>query len=106
MWKSFYVPVPVDELPRDSRGFRVITGTVERVGESKKSLWLNFTRLPGEGQREGVALRISREELDYFRDRDPRTLAGKRIVVRGWLTRHQRQLVMRLRHPAALEILP
>jgi endonuclease YncB( thermonuclease family) len=106
VWASFYTPVPVDELPRDSRGFRVISGRVERVGESKKSLWLNFTRLPGEGRREGVALRISRDELGYFRDWDPRELQGKRIVVRGWLARHQRQLVMRLYHPAALEILP
>jgi hypothetical protein len=104
VWNSFYQPIPVTELSRQSRGFRVISGRVVRVGESKRSIWLNFPRRPGEGNREGVAVRISRNDLDYFKAWDPRNLKGKQVVVRGWVYPYKKQLVMQLRHPIALEI--
>ncbi len=104
VWNSFYQPIPVAELSRESRGFRVISGRVVRVGESKRSIWLNFPRRPGEGNREGVAVRISRNDLDYFKAWDPRNLKGKQVVVRGWVYPYKKQLVMQLRHPLALEI--
>ncbi|NOX76785.1 MAG: thermonuclease family protein [Gammaproteobacteria bacterium] len=105
VWRSVYRPVPVAEVMRDRGGFRIITGNVVRVGESKRSLWLNFQRRPGEGLREGVAVRISREDLGYFTRWDPRQLKGRRVTVRGWWRPYKKQLVTRLRHPAALEIL-
>jgi len=105
VWDSVYRPLPVDRVARDRGGFRIITGTVVRVGESRRSLWLNFQRSPGEGPREGVAVRISREDLGHFRQWDPRRLQGRRVTVRGWWRPYKKQLVTRLRHPAALEIL-
>jgi len=67
---------------------------------------LNFPRRPGEGDREGVAVRVSRKDLDYFKVWDPRNLKGKQVVVRGWVYPYKKQLVMQLRHPLALEIKP
>jgi micrococcal nuclease len=104
VWKQFYRPIPVDKLPRDTRGFRVISGTIDRVGEGKYSLWLNFPRLEGEGPREGVALRIPRKDMKYFTKYDVRRLLGQKVVARGWMFRHKKQLVMVVSHPAALEI--
>jgi micrococcal nuclease len=104
VWNSFYRPIPVADIPRQSRGFRIIGGKVVRVGESKRSIWLNFARRPGEGHREGVAVRISRKDLSYFNSWDPRNLKGKQVVVRGWVYPYKKQLVMQLRHPLALEI--
>lgn len=103
-WGSFYQPVPVNELARETSGFRIITGRIERVGESKRSLWLNFPRRPGEGPREGVALRIDRADLGNFTTWDPRDLMGREVVARGWLSPHQGQAVLRVRHPVSVEI--
>ncbi len=105
VWRSVYRPVPVADVARDRGGFRIITGEVVRVGKSKHSLWLNFQRRPSEGRREGVAVRINREDLGYFKRWDPRELEGRRVTVRGWWRPYKKQLVTRLRHPAALEIL-
>lgn len=104
VWSSIYHPIPVVNVPRESRGFRIISGKVTRVGESKRSIWLNFPRRPGEGNREGVAVRISRKDLSHFTTWNPRQLKGKQVVVRGWVYPHKKQLVMQLRHPFALEI--
>jgi endonuclease YncB( thermonuclease family) len=104
VWGGLYRPTQVAEMPRNSRGFRIISGKVVRVGESKRSIWLNFPKLPAEGRREGVAVRISRKNLGYFNTWDPLQLKGKQVVVRGWVYPYKKQLVMQLRHPFALEI--
>jgi endonuclease YncB( thermonuclease family) len=104
VWKNLYRPIFVAELSRQSRGFRFISGKVVRVGESKRSIWLNFPRRSGEGYREGVAVRISRKDLGHFKSWDPRQLKDKQVVVRGWVYPYKKQLVMQLRHPLALEI--
>ena len=106
VWNSHYRPIPIADVPRQSRGFRLISGKVVRVGESKRSIWLNFPKLAGEGWREGVAVRISRKDLEYFKSWHPLQLRGKQVVVRGWLFPYKKQLVMQLRHPFALEIKP
>jgi len=106
VWRGIYRPVPVNEVPRDARGFRIIRGRVVRVGESRRSLWLNFRPRPGEGPREGVVVRIAREDLRWFGGIQPQTLRGKTIIVRGWLSPYKKQLVMRLRHSASMAVMP
>jgi hypothetical protein len=105
VWRDYYRPVPVTAVPANTRGFRIITGKVLSVGQSKKSLWLNFSPRPQPGEKaRGVAVRISRDDLDHFDVKEVRALAGKTIVVRGWLYPYKKQLVMRLRHPANFEV--
>jgi hypothetical protein len=104
VWATLYRPLPVAELSRETQGFRIIRGRIERVGESRHSIWLNFPRRPGAGEREGVALRVDRDDLGNFSDWRPQALHGREIEVRGWLYRNQQQLVMSLRHPAAVNI--
>lgn len=106
VWGGFYRPVPVATLARDTRGFRVVTGRVVRVGESRRSLWLNFSSYSGKGPRKGVAVRIDRDDLRYFEDWNPRELGGQTVIVRGWLYPYKQQQIIRLRHPAGLERLP
>ena len=109
LWSSFYRPLPIKDVPSKARGFRVITGKVVRVGQSKKSLWLNFQPRPlsqaksGESSR-GVAVRISRKDLHYFDEKELQALTGKTIIVRGWMYPYKKQQVMRLRHPANFEV--
>jgi endonuclease YncB( thermonuclease family) len=92
-----YQPVPAEDLPASARGFRLITGRVQRVGESRGNLWLNLAR--------HVAIRIPKDDLVYFGDLDPRRLMGRRLEVRGWIQERRGELRITLRHPAALKLL-
>lgn len=104
VWRSIYRPIPVATLPHNTRGFRVISGRVLRVGESRRSFWLDFSRRVDKRPREGVAVRISRKDMHYFKQWQPRDLKNRRIIVQGWLYPYKKQLVMQLRHPSDVEI--
>ena len=104
VWRGIYRAIPVESLGPNSRGFKRITGRISRIGESRKSVWLNFTSPDGDYAGEQVAVRIARHDLPLFTSWQPQSLAGKKVVVRGWLTAYRRQLVMRVRHPAGIEI--
>lgn len=106
VWDSIFQPIPVENLSRDTKGFRVIRGRVISVDESRKSIWLNFHRRPDEGRREGVAVRIARKDLSYFKQWEPDSLKNKTIIVRGWIYPYKKQSVMQVRHPMAVEIVP
>ncbi|MEO5703139.1 MAG: thermonuclease family protein [Gammaproteobacteria bacterium] len=90
-----YQPVDAAALPAKASGFRLVQGQVVRVGKSRKSIWLN---LAGD-----VALRIDRKDLPYFKGLDLERLENHRVRARGWLHPQKRGLMMRIRHPAALE---
>lgn len=92
-----YGPVPAENLPPSTRGFRLVRGRVQRIGESRANLWLNLSR--------HMAVRIPKADLGYFAGLDPRDLAGRRLEVRGWIYRRRGELRMTVRHPAALTLL-
>lgn len=85
-------------LSGDTRGFQIIRGRVSRIGNSKYSMWLNFNRQ--------FAVRIHKDDLRWFKSMDLDKLKGKQLEVRGWVQYHKRQLRMRVKHPAAIHILP
>jgi len=85
-------------LPTAVTGFRVIKGKVVRVGESRKSYWLNFA-----GR---VAARIDRRDLPLFEGRlELSELQGKTIKLRGWLYQYKGQTQLRVYHPGLIEVL-
>lgn len=88
-----YQPQPAAALPADTRGYRVVTGTVQRVGHSRCCIWLNLT--------EDVALRIARDDSDRFRITDWDALVGQRLEARGKFYRRSGQLRLTLSHPDA-----
>ncbi|MDX1432957.1 MAG: thermonuclease family protein [Gammaproteobacteria bacterium] len=92
-----YRPVPAESLPESARGFRLVTGRVQRVGESRGNLWLNLAPR--------MAVRIPRDDLVYFGGDDPRRLLGRRLEVRGWVQRRRGELRVTVRHPAAIRVL-
>lgn len=79
-----YAPVEARRLPTSARGFRLVRGTVGRVGESKGNFWLDFTP--------GVSIRVPKERLDYFAPWHPREALGQRFEARGWVQRRRGQL--------------
>lgn len=88
-----YQPRPAQRLAADERGYRIVTGTVQRVGHSRCCIWLNLT--------DNMALRITRGDSDLFGIADWDALAGQRLEARGKLYRHSGQLRLRLQHPDA-----
>lgn len=80
------------------KGFQVIQGKVIRVGESRKSYWLNFA-----GK---VAARIDKRDLAVFKGRlEPLALQGKTIKLRGWLYQYKGQTQLRVYHPGVIQVL-
>lgn len=86
-------------------GFRLVTGKVTRVGNSRKSIWLNFS--PGDARqaRQGLSVRVARSDLDGFPDLDPASLKGHTIIARGWISFYKKEPVLRVRHQASLQVL-
>ena len=92
-----YQPQNVSTLNDSDRGFRLILGKVERVTESRSSIWLNL--------QNNVALKIHKDDLINFDKNDLMSLSGKTIEASGWLYKRNKQLRMRLRHRLDLNII-
>jgi micrococcal nuclease len=93
-----YQGVETTRLPADASGFYVLKGKVVRLGESRKSYWLNFSG--------DVAARIAKKNLPYFDKRlDVRQLEGRTLKVRGWLYHYKGETRLSISHPAVIEVL-
>ena len=90
-----YQPVAAARLPRDARGYHVVSGMVRRVREGRDALWLHL-----DGR---LAARIGNDDLPYFRDVPLRELARREVVVRGWVYAVGDELHIKLHHPANLD---
>lgn len=81
----------------DVDSYRVVRGTVTRIGHSRSSVWVNLG--------EGFALRIARQDLEWFNEWDWDGLVGHELRVRGQIYRRNGQMRMSIRHPDNLELL-
>lgn len=75
-------------------GFHILSGYVERVGESRSGIWLNL-----EG---GLALRITWDDWRRFGIDDPDSLLHASLEVRGWIYHRKGRQRIRVRHPASI----
>jgi len=95
LWRQAeYRPQPASQLGAKDTGFRRVTGTVSRMGESRSAYWLNLGR--------GFALRLPKADIGYF-PFPPELLESKTLTVRGWVYSTRSELRMNLRHPASIE---
>jgi len=98
IWAAQYrAPRETASLGRRDRGFVWMQGTVTRIGQGKKYIWLNFG--------EGIAAQVHKDDLQYFPDPTFSTLKNKTVSIKGWLFPYKNQMVMRLRHPASMDVL-
>ena len=91
----FSQAIAVEKLAPEKTGFAHVMGTVQRIGESRTSFWLNLSPR--------FALRIMKKDLPYFRRYHPRKLLHKKIIARGWIYKTKREQRISIRHPAAIE---
>jgi len=92
-----YKPLASTTLDKNIRGYHVITGRVERIGESRSSIWINL--------REKVALRIKRKDLIYFNAPELHDMEGKMIQVRGWIYNKNKEVRINLKHRSDMMII-
>ncbi len=95
IWQQ--IVTPDDKLTLSDKGFHIIEGQVTRVGNSKKSIWLNFSK--------HFAVRIARKDLAQFTNTRFKQLQGRTLQVRGWLYGYKDKKIIRLRHSSMLEIM-
>ena len=93
LWRQAQV-ADARALPKSAHGFRLVRGHIQRVGDSRRSLWLNL-----EG---GLALRIDRQDLTNFPGLQERELVGRELEVRGWIYLRNGEQRMQVRHGAAI----
>jgi endonuclease YncB( thermonuclease family) len=94
---DLYPPLEAQNLPRDARGVRLVTGRVLRVGESRHSYWLDLAP--------GVAVRVDKADLRQFGGLVPGELQGRRVRAQGLVLARSRGLAIWVRHPVALAAL-
>lgn len=88
-----YAPVAAERLAQG--GFQRITGTVRSV------------------RRRGAELRLRLADSAYLvlpaaghGFPEPPALLGRRVLARGWVAEYKKTFVLRITHPAMLEVLP
>ena len=97
---SFSHFVNVTSLGKSARGFHQVKGTVDRIGESRSSFWLNLNSK----SKAKFALRILKKELQYFPNFHPKDLINQQVIARGWIYKTKDEQRMTIHHPASLEI--
>jgi len=94
---SPYQKVNAAKLSGRERGFRIVEGTIKRVGKSRRSIWINLV-----GK---FAIRIDHIDAHRFPFRDLASLKGQHVTARGWIYKRKGELRMRVRHPVDFKVL-
>ena len=92
-----YQPIDVKDLSNQDSGFRIIRGKVERVNESRSSIWINMEN--------NVAIRIVKSDLKYFDIKQIATFPGQHIEAIGKLYFRNKQHRIRIRYPLDFTII-
>ena len=101
IWRhQFSRAINVTSLNKSTRGFHLVKGTVDRIGESRSSFWLNLN------SKSGVkfALRILKKDISYFNKLNPKNLINQQLSARGWIYEVKGEQRMTIHHPASLQI--
>jgi len=93
--RADYAPVPAEALAPGRTGFLRVSGTVSSGRRRGDAVELHLT----------AQVRLLILGAHGF-PRMARSLVGKRVVARGWLTEYKNGLRMRITHPAMLEVAP
>ncbi len=107
VWRSdYWNGFQAKSLTIADTGFRVVRGKVARV-DVNSAVWLEF-----DGE---LVAQIKKSDWNAFRQKDWKSLQGKTLEVRGWITarrtkntsgpRRFKPLVMTLRSPSSLTVI-
>jgi hypothetical protein len=83
-----------DSLTLADGGFHRVYGRVVRVGDGRKSVWVQLEGL--------LTVRIPRNRLRNF-SYDPHTLVGRRVLTHGRIYTNDRQLLLTVQDPSEIQ---
>ncbi|MFV1997473.1 MAG: thermonuclease family protein [Acidiferrobacterales bacterium] len=92
----WFRPVAAESLDNTRTGYRFVAGQINRVGKSRKYYYFDLTR--------DFSIAIKRNHWHHFGG-NPDRWRGRKIVVRGWISRSRDKLRMRIDHPAMIEVI-
>jgi endonuclease YncB( thermonuclease family) len=90
-------PISAEKAAARQAGFVFLTGRVQAVRTGRHNYFLELAP--------GVVLIAKHEEWSRHFTYPPEQLGQRELIVRGWLTAHERELRMRLQHPAMLTLI-
>lgn len=93
----------VERLSRLTRSYQLVEGVVVATGEGKTRLYLNFA----EDWRRDFTISVKRKDAEHFsvEGLDLKSLAGKRLRVRGWIEWWNGPMI-EVTHLGQIEVLP
>ncbi len=89
-----YQTLASNDLPADTRGFRIVRGRVTGIRETSRSTWIDL--------QGPLVLHISHKDRANFAPGYLEQLVGRTVEVRGWIKQDRNGLRMHIIHPAAL----
>lgn len=92
--EAAYAPTAAARLTPRHTGFRLVRGTVARIGHSRYAVYLDL--------HPHFTIQIPRQAWAEIRQRHG-DLQGRPLVARGWVTEYKNGLRLRLAHPAMIE---
>ncbi len=92
-----YRPLEARQVRRDTTGFYRVSGQIQAIERNRGRIWLRLS--------DKLALRIEKRDRRYFPAGMLEKLLDKRVIAKGWMFPYRDGLDLRLRHPAALEII-
>jgi len=97
LWgNSYFEPRNAMRLGPDDQGYRFVKGRVQRIGKSKKYVYLNLNN--------NFFISIRHENWVKYWGDNPENLLATNLIVRGWITRFKTGYRTRIGHPAMLEL--
>ncbi|MCK5665319.1 MAG: thermonuclease family protein, partial [Thiotrichaceae bacterium] len=88
-WRDAY------DLPAKSKGLRFVRGVISHYSESRKSIYLKLTP--------ELSIRIAKKDKRYFPGLNFKTLSGKSVNVRGWVSSYKGRQSIHVRSEHDLE---
>lgn len=97
IWQnSYYTPIQSKNLNRNSTGYKRVSGQINSVTQQKSRTVLKL------GDR--LTLIVYNNYLKYFQQLDFSSLINRDVIVNGWIRLKNKQLLMTIKHPSAIEI--
>lgn len=82
------------DLSAGESGFHLLKGRVERVGRSRRAVWLNLVG--------GAAVKVPWSVWREMTQEAPEVFKARRLEVRGWFYRYKGALRVEISHPASI----
>jgi endonuclease YncB( thermonuclease family) len=88
--------IAAGKLSSKAKGYRFVSGTIKQYKTSKKSIYLQLNKK--------LAIRISKQDLKYFKRIDLKKLKGSKVIVRGWVSTYKGRQSIHVSHADNIKV--